>query len=66
MSKKAIRIQRFVMGTMLLIASGLIMIGSNIGLYLLFFMIVMLYLSAFTGFCPSDKIFEKLAGEKEK
>ncbi len=65
MSKKAIRLQRFVMGTMLLIASGLIMMGSNAGLYILFFMIVMLYLSAFTGFCPSDKIFEKIAGEKE-
>jgi len=63
MSKKAIRIQRFVMGTMLLIAAGLLMMDIKAGLFLLFFMIVMLYLSAFTGFCPSDKIFQKLAGE---
>ena len=63
MSKKAVRLQRFVMGTMLLIATILIALGSKAGLFILGFMIFMLYLSAFTGFCPSDKVFEKIAGE---
>jgi hypothetical protein len=62
MSKKAIRIQRFVMGTMLLVATGLCTSGIKIGLFILIFIIFMLYLSAFTGFCPSDKVFEKIAG----
>ncbi len=65
MSKTAIRAQRFVMGTLLLIAVLLINIGNDIGKYIIYFIIFMLYLAAFTGFCPSDKVFEKLFGKKE-
>jgi len=53
MSKSAVRAQRFVMGTLLLIAM------------ILLFIIFMLYLSAFTGFCPSDAVFEKLFGKRQ-
>ncbi len=65
MSKSAVRAQRFVMGTLLLISMVLINVGNDIGKYIIYFIIFMLYLSAFTGFCPSDKVFEKLFGKKE-
>ena len=64
MSKSAVRAQRFVMGTLLLIAVMLINIGNDIGKYIIYFIIFMLYLSALTGFCPSDTVFEKLFGKK--
>ncbi len=64
MSKSAVRAQRFVMGTLLLIAILLINVGNDIGKYIIYFIIFMLYLSALTGFCPSDAIFEKLFGKK--
>ncbi len=67
MSKTAVRAQRFVMGTMLLIALLFFLLGiKQVSLFILGFMIFMLYLSAFTGFCPSDAIFEKLFGDKKK
>ncbi len=67
MSKTAVRAQRFVMGTMLLIAVLFFLLGiKQVSLFILGFMIFMLYLSAFTGFCPSDTIFEKLFGDKKK
>jgi hypothetical protein len=65
MSKSAVRAQRFVMGTLLLISVLLINVGNDIGKYIIYFIIFMLYLSAFTGFCPSDAVFEKLFGKKE-
>ncbi len=64
MSKSAVRAQRFVMGTLLLISILLINVGNDIGKYIIYFIIFMLYLSALTGFCPSDAIFEKLFGKK--
>jgi len=65
MSKTAVRAQRFVMGTLLLISMILINNGFDWGKYIVYFIIFMLYLSAFTGFCPSDKVFEKLFGNKQ-
>jgi len=65
MSKSAVRAQRFVMGTLLLISMVLINTGFEWGKYIVYFIIFMLYLSAFTGFCPSDAVFEKLFGKKE-
>ncbi len=64
MSKAAVRAQRFVMGTLLLISILLINVGNDIGKYIIYFIIFMLYLSALTGFCPSDVVFEKLFGKK--
>lgn len=67
MSKKAVRLQRFVMGTLLSVALALIYFAqSKFGYFLLIFIIFMLYVSAFTGFCPSDIVFEKLVGEKKE
>ncbi len=67
MSKTAVRAQRFVMGTMLLIAVLFFLLDiKQVSLFILGFMIFMLYLSAFTGFCPSDAIFEKLFGNKKE
>ncbi len=66
MPKSAIRAQRFVMGTLLLIAMMLINVGHEWGKYIVYFIIFMLYLSAFTGFCPSDAVFSKLFGKKEQ
>ena len=65
MSKSAIRAQRFVMGTLLLISMILINVDNEIGKYIVYFIIFMLYLSAFTGFCPSDIVFEKLFGKRQ-
>ncbi len=65
MSKSAIRAQRFMMGTLLLIAMILLNIGQDWGKYIVYFIIFMLYLSAFTGFCPSDVVFEKLFGKRQ-
>ncbi|RUM60316.1 MAG: DUF2892 domain-containing protein [Persephonella sp.] len=66
MSKKAMRVQRFVMGSMLLVALLFFLLDmKTVSLFIIGFMIFMLYLSAFTGFCPSDAIFEKLFGEKK-
>lgn len=65
MSKSAVRAQRFVMGTLLLIAMILMDMDINFGKYIVYFIIFMLYLSAFTGFCPSDAIFEKLFGKRQ-
>jgi len=65
MSKTAVRAQRFVMGTLLLISMILINAGFDWGKYIVYFIIFMLYLSAFTGFCPSDAVFEKLFGKKQ-
>ncbi|MBK3331634.1 DUF2892 domain-containing protein [Persephonella atlantica] len=65
MSKSAIRAQRFMMGTLLLIAMILLNIGQDWGKYIVYFIIFMLYLSAFTGFCPSDAVFEKLFGKRK-
>lgn len=67
MSKTAVRAQRFVMGTMLLLALVFFLIDMKpVGIFIIGFMIFMLYLSAFTGFCPSDAIFEKLFGSKKE
>ena len=67
MSKTAVRAQRFVMGTMLLLALVFFLIDMKpVGIFIIGFMIFMLYLSAFTGFCPSDAIFEKLFGGKKE
>ena len=65
MSKSAVRAQRFVMGTLLLIAMILLNVGQDWGKYIVYFIIFMLYLSAFTGFCPSDIVFEKLFGKRQ-
>ncbi|WP_297454154.1 YgaP-like transmembrane domain [Persephonella sp.] len=65
MSKSAVRAQRAVMGTLLLIAMVLMAIGYDWGKYIVYFIIFMLYLSAATGFCPSDAIFEKLFGKRQ-
>ncbi|NPA53554.1 MAG: DUF2892 domain-containing protein [Aquificae bacterium] len=65
MSKTAVRAQRFMMGTILLIAVLLLNAGNEIGKYIIYFIIFMLYLAALTGFCPSDKIFEKLFNKQE-
>ena len=65
MSKSAVRAQRFVMGTLLLIAMILLNVGQDWGKYIVYFIIFMLYLSAFTGFCPSDVVFEKLFGKRQ-
>ncbi len=65
MSKSAIRAQRFMMGTLLLVAMILLNIGQDWGKYIVYFIIFMLYLSAFTGFCPSDTVFEKLFGKRQ-
>ena len=65
MSKSAVRAQRFVMGTLLLIAMVLIGTGHDWGKYIVYFIIFMLYLSAFTGFCPSDAVFERLFGKRQ-
>jgi len=65
MSKSAVRAQRFVMGTLLLIAMILLNVGQDWGKYIVYFIIFMLYLSAFTGFCPSDAVFEKLFGKRQ-
>ncbi|ACO04664.1 conserved hypothetical protein [Persephonella marina EX-H1] len=64
MSKTAIRAQRFMMGTLLIIAMLLVNTGYDWGKYIVYFIIFMLYLSAFTGFCPSDAVFEKLFGKR--
>ncbi len=61
-----IRAQRFVMGTLLLIAVLLMHAGQSWGEYIIWFMIAMLYISAFTGFCPSDTIFAKLFGKNSE
>ena len=67
MSKSAVRVQRFVMGTMLLLALVFFLIDMKpVGIFIIGFMIFMLYLSAFTGFCPSDAIFERLFGNKKE
>ena len=67
MSDRAVRAQRFVMGTMLLLALLFFLIGiKTVSIFILIFMIFMLYLSAFTGFCPSDSIFEKIFGNKKE
>ena len=65
MSKTAIRAQRAMMGTLLLIAVILMHIGQSWGEYIIWFIIFMLYLSASTGFCPSDVVFQKLFGKEE-
>ena len=65
MSKSAVRAQRFMMGTLLLIAMILLNIGQDWGKYIVYFIIFMLYLSAFTGFCPSDAVFEKFFGKRQ-
>jgi hypothetical protein len=58
-----VRVQRFIMGTILLIALLLIHSGYSWGEYLIWFMIAMLYIAAFTGFCPSDTILGKIFGK---
>ncbi len=65
MSKAAIRVQRAMMGTLLLIALILMHIGQSWGEYIIWFIIFMLYLSAATGFCPSDVVLGKIFGKKE-
>ncbi len=59
-----IRVQRFIMGTLLLIALLLVHSGQSWGEYIVWFMIAMLYISAFTGFCPSDIVLGKIFGKK--
>ena len=67
MSKTAVRAQRFVMGTMLLVALLFFLLDiKTVSLFIIGFMIFMLYLSAFTGFCPSDAVFEKIFGNKKE
>ncbi|MDQ7055412.1 MAG: DUF2892 domain-containing protein [Persephonella sp.] len=64
MSKSAIRAQRFMMGTLLLIAMVLLSIGQD-GENILFTLSYSCFIfPAFTGFCPSDAVFEKLFGKK--
>ena len=65
MSKKAIRVQRAMMGTLLLIALVLMHIGQGWGEYIIWFIIFMLYVSAATCFCPSDTVLQKLFGKEE-
>ncbi len=60
----ALRVQRFMMGTLLLISLVLMHTGQKWGEYIIWFIIAMLYISAFTGFCPSDTILGKILGKK--
>ena len=60
-----VRAQRFVMGLLLTIALILMHSGKTWGEYIIWFMIFMLFLHAFTGFCPSDIVFNKLFGKNK-
>ncbi|HIE59793.1 MAG TPA: DUF2892 domain-containing protein [Persephonella sp.] len=57
------RAQRFMMAIMLIVSLILIHTGHQWGEYIIWFMIFMLLLSAVTGFCPSDTIFQKIFGK---
>jgi len=58
-----LRAQRFMMALMLIAALVLMNTGHSWGEYIIWFVVFMLLLSAMTGFCPSDRVFEKLFGK---
>ena len=60
MSMAAIRAQRAMMATLLIIALVLMHLGYSWGEYIIWFIIFMLIFSAITGICPSDAVFSRL------
>ncbi len=57
------RAQRFFMAILLITALVLMHLGFKWGEYIIWFMIFMLLVSALTGFCPADKVFQALFGK---